>query len=198
MFSAHPSLPETRVTSLEKQDWGTPAIILACIYTLWKINLDPCWNALSLVTADVCWDSTHGQRTLTESWNLAALEVAVTVPGARADVGGFWFSNPPYGDPLADWAPKIALEGNQCGAPGLFQESEGLALVPTHCASKWWAAITAGPSVERRPLQMDWKKRARFLGAAHGAMFPVSLLYWGNRRQDVREVFSPWARFPNL
>ncbi len=137
----------------KNHDWNTPPEFLESVYRFWPcgINLDPCSNSTSLVTASLTWDGTEGQNGLHKPWY------------------GSVFVNPPYGREITDWVKKIQCEVSA-------HDCEVLALVPARTDTRWWHL-----AMENCRAFCLIKGRLKFVGAPHAAPFPSAVIYWGRR-----------------
>lgn len=147
-------------------DLCTPEEVLALVWQLGPIALDPCSNPWSTVGAQFRLDGEQGRCGLLADWHELA-------------EGGLVFVNPPYGrGHMRAWAAKIADEA--------ARGCEILALVKGDHSTEWWRTLR-----KHTRAICYWDGRISFEGGSHGSgNFASSLLYFGPRPYLFCHVFQ--------
>lgn len=175
----------TKVTlSSAKQDWLTPPYFLDIVRELGPIALDPCANPQSFVRA---WWSFFGPPNHVDGLSLRWYTPADTV----------CFVNPPYGRTLSWWAQKMASEGSTIiRASGAHL----VALIPARTGTGYWEQFLwpFADAVCFWHGGTQYPSRMCFYGldgrpADTGATFDAAVVYFGQRRDRFKDVFSRYG-----
>ena len=151
--------------SSDRPDWNTPPEVLARVYRLGPVELDPCSNHNSIVSAGShLYAPPEGKDGLKEEW-------------LDYSEGGIVYVNHPYGREIVAWVEKCFHEAEN--------GNEIVALVPARTDAKWWQ--TWATTADRI---LFWAGRLRFLGAPSSAPFPSAILYWGERAKAFDRAFD--------
>jgi hypothetical protein len=154
-----------RKRSSGRVEWNTPGVVLGCVAKLGPIGVDPCWNERSNVSAEVAFSVDDGDDGLSAIWHTH---------------GGLVYVNPPYGQALKQWVPKMIAEGN-AGA-------EIVALLPNSTETVWFGKLFAACQAAA-----CWRGRLTFDGATTPAFFGSALFYFGHRPYAFADAFSQHA-----
>ena len=150
--------------------WQTPQSLLATLYKVFAIDLDPCSPTNNKRNAPV-----KAKVHYTEADNGLVLPWFGTV-----------FLNPPYGRELKYWIAK-AKEEVQNG-----NVQTAIALIPSRTDTLWWHEHIAGQA-----HIVFLKGRLCFGGSKQSAPFPSALVIWGSteeQRQNLKIVFpESWS-----
>lgn len=148
--------------SSNRDDWCTPPELLARVYRVDSVGLDPCGNEQSIVGAATEWRLERDGDSLVRGW------------------GGYGlvFVNPPYGRVLPQWVDKCIYQA-QHGV-------EVIALLPARPGTRWYRRVHATAHAR------CWLHgRLRFIGAQSSAPFPSLVTYWGPRVESFTRAFDP-------
>lgn len=159
-MSQEPALNRSLFSSA-RGDWNTPAGLLVKIARFDTIDVDPCHNALSLVSARCTYQLERGEDGLQLPWSLR----------------GLTYVNPPYGREIGPWMERCSA----LGRAGL----EIIALVPARTDAAWWQR-----NVSTADCVCFYRGRLVFDGAPASAPFPSALIYWGDRAKKFCRVFG--------
>ena len=175
------------MSSSEDQGWQTPPEWLERIRAVAPIALDPCTRPDNPTGAEnfIC----PPEDALLCDWK------------ARAN-GGMFYSNSPYGDALARWAPKQSAEG---------MRGHGVSLAPARTDTGWFRRLVTADAMcfvagrikffSLNPLTGQWErgawsKKKNIWVPNQPAPFPSLFCYWGPRADRFREVFGPHGWCP--
>lgn len=154
-----------RKRSSGRVEWNTPRCVLDCVTKVARVGVDPCWNERSNVEADVPFSIDDGDDGLAAIWHTH---------------GGLVYVNPPYGQALKQWAPKIIAEA-EAGA-------EIIALLPNSTETVWFRQM-----FDACQAAVCWRGRLTFDGAPAPAFFGSALFYFGQRPYAFVDAFSSRA-----
>lgn len=156
------------VMSSESNEHLTPSdLLFDVVECLGDIDLDPCSNSHESPNVPAKYHFTSEDDGLTKTWF------------------GKIFMNPPYGDEIKNWANKLDEEITA------HHLEEAIALVAARTDTEWWKTLTkqcCGLCLINGRLKFvkDTNKS--------NATFPSAILYFGERFDIFRHVFSEWGQ----
>ena len=131
-------------------EWYTPQHIIQRVVDMFGvIDLDPCSNSRTAPNVPAQLHYTEADNGLALPWH------------------GYVYMNPPYGDEIAPWIPKLIAE-HAAGRVPL-----AVALVPARTDTDWFAPLFDYPICFVHG-------RLRFSGASNSAPFPSAVVYFGD------------------
>lgn len=161
----------------QSQHWGTPIKYVDAVREFFggKIDLDPCSNEFSVVRAETEYKLPESDG-LKASWNFKRIYV-----------------NPPYGADwergtrIIDWFARCLMAHERHGA-------EVVALVPVATNTKHWKSFVfsrAGAICFLSDTRLKFTVNGKDGGK--GAPMSCAMVYWGNRVEEFRSVFSKFG-----
>lgn len=171
-----------RTINTLSMSWGTPRKYVNAVREVFggRIDLDPCSNEFSVVSADVEYRLPENDG-LKESWNFPTIYV-----------------NPPYGidkkhgTTIKNWLSHCAHANAEYG-------SEVLALVPVAANTAHWKKYVF---TRASGICFLYDTRLRFLengkDVGKGAPMACAMVYWGNRFNRFYEVFIRHGAVVNI
>jgi DNA N-6-adenine-methyltransferase (Dam) len=148
------------LTSSDSMEWYTPKKILdPVIELLGSIDLDPCSNSKSAPNVP------------------AARHYTADDMGQMLPWSGRIYMNPPYGDEIEPWIPKLIVEYESGNV------TEAVALVPARTDTDWFEPLFHYPLCFVHG-------RLKFSGHKHSAPFPSVVAYFGPNGVDFVRIFS--------
>tara|TARA_B100001540_G_C15792289_1_gene636034 strand:- start:159 stop:740 length:582 start_codon:yes stop_codon:yes gene_type:complete len=166
----------------DKKDWGTPKFYVDAVKKVFKgkIDLDPCTNKYSVVSAKTEFQFPK-HNGLTEEWNYPTI-----------------FVNPPYGKD-AESGTTIFSWLKKCAESHEKFNSEVIALVPVAVNTSHWKEFVFGKA---RSICFLYDTRLRFLikgkDLGKGAPMACAMVYWGKNYTKFFNVFIKFGAVTDI
>lgn len=166
----------------KNKDWGTPKFYIDSIKQVFngKIDLDPCSNKYSVVSAKT--EFLEGKVDgLKEEWNYPTI-----------------FVNPPYGRDM-EKGTTIYSWLKKCAESNKKYNSEIIALVPVAANTSHWKEFVFGKADS---VCFLYDTRLKFLvdgkDMGKGAPMACAMIYWGKNHKQFFDVFIHFGAVVSL